>query len=321
MMDLEEVRRRWIEEKPQYDSFVEEIKVLLKREAARSGISCEIEGRAKGISNFLKKQMLKKYESPLDQMADKAGVRITVTYGDLLDLVDDLILKHFEILKKDDKSSSLPYDKLGYTGVHYDVVLRRESSTGTLATYAGMLCEIQVRTRAQALWATVSHELCYKPLQTPPARILRRVYRLSSLIEIFDEQIELAREAIRNLPDFREAIMLEELEKHYLRFTVRSFNRELSLTTIGELMNLYTAEELAAFSMLMGNFVDGNQAKLEQIFSDYAEDDRNPFMSQPESLLVFERIEKDPFRLRAKWNSVLPPQFLDSFGAIWGAAV
>lgn len=40
--------------------------------------------------------------------------------------------------------------------------------------------------------------------------------------------------------------------------------------------------------------------------------------SQPETLLVFERLETNPFTLKDRWQSVLPLELLESTAAVWG---
>jgi len=72
---------------------------------------------------------------------------------------------------------------------------------------------------------------------------------------------------------------------------------------------------------LLDDFVEHNREKLEEIFRDYAEDERcNPLLFQPETLLVFERLDKDPFRLKEVWARALPLELLESLAAIWGTA-
>ena len=68
-------------------------------------------------------------------------------------------------------------------------------------------------------------------------------------------------------------------------------------------------------------FVDRNEGKLERIYHDYADDDRNPLLFQPESLIVFERLEADQFRLKEVWASVLPLELLQSLATIWGSPI
>ena len=50
-------------------------------------------------------------------------------------------------------------------------------------------------------------------------------------------------------------------------------------------------------------------------------DDRNPLISQPESLLVFERIEHDRFRLAERWAQALPTGMLTQMADMWGKPV
>jgi hypothetical protein len=116
--------------------------------------------------------------------------------------------------------------------------------------------------------------------------------------------------------------MLNQVERNFLRFTAKTFDRELSLDIIPRLLPLFSAEELEGFGSLLDDFVKHNREKLEEIFRDYAQDERcNPLLFQPETLLVFERLDKDPFRLKELWARALPAELLESLAAIWGTAL
>ena len=72
---------------------------------------------------------------------------------------------------------------------------------------------------------------------------------------------------------------------------------------------------------LLDPFIAANRTKLARIYADYLTDDRNPLISQPESLLVFERIEHDRFRLAEWWGQVLPSRMLTQMADMWGKPV
>ncbi|MGD9116488.1 MAG: RelA/SpoT domain-containing protein [Dehalococcoidia bacterium] len=319
-MELEALRERWIAERGLYKDFSEYVKSILEAETRRRGIACIVSARAKEVASLLKKALRKRYTNPYDEIFDKAGVRVVLTYYDQLDNVEKIIRGLFNVLKYENKIVGLDYDQLGYLGIHFRVTLQNKESHAE--RFHGLICEIQLHTRAQNLWADVSHELMYKPLQTPPVEIKRAIYRLMSLVEIFDQEIAQARSTILELPGFQEAGILDQVEKNFLQFTVRTFDRKLSLAIIPKLLPLFSVEELEGFGSLLDDFVEHNQGKLEDIFRDYAQDERcNPLLFQPETLLVFERLDKDPFRLKHLWADALPVELLESLAIIWGKAI
>lgn len=72
---------------------------------------------------------------------------------------------------------------------------------------------------------------------------------------------------------------------------------------------------------MLDAFIAVNREKLVRIYRDYADDDRNPMLMQPESLLVFERLEHDRFRLVDQWLKVLPMTWIEQLADIWGKPV
>lgn len=139
-----------------------------------------------------------------------------------------------------------------------------------------------------------------------------------ALIELFDEVVEQVRTTLRGAPGFEEAALLEAVEGHFFAFTGREFDRELSLLALGTLKETLAPAERERIAALLGDFVEARRAKLADIYAQYAEDDRNPLLFRPETILVFERLEHDPYVLREHWVTALPEEYLDSLGTIWG---
>ena len=181
-----------------------------------------------------------------------------------------------------------------------------------------MSCEIKLHTKAQNLWSTVSHKLLYKPSEPPPIEIQRNIYHLSALTGIFDNVVKNVRKDI--FAGSLEARILSILEKNYYRFRAsQSFNRELSIENIRGLQTLLTKEEQLNFEEILNEFIIKNEEKLAEKFEDYSEDDRLGLLfSQPESLFILERLEKDKFALRDTWQNILPLKMLQDLAGAWG---
>ncbi|MDA8358314.1 MAG: RelA/SpoT domain-containing protein [Actinomycetota bacterium] len=317
--DLEVLRQRYLAERPAYAALADDVAVRLRAATRQRGLICEVEGRAKDVASFLKKALRKEYASPWDDIRDKAAARVVTIYESQVEEVEDLVRELFVVHHYEDKRHSLAPDTLSYLGVHFEVSLppRVAGTTGA----EGRLCEIQVHTRAQNLWATVSHELLYKPAQAPPGEVTRSIYRLMALLELFDGEVGRGRQQIQDHPGYEEARMLDTLERQFYALAGRHADIELSRRVVSALADALSSEEAAAYEATLSSFVDRNREKLTDIFAEYAEDDRNPLLSQPECLLVFERLSVDPFRLAHIWDECLPPPLLRSLSAVWGAPI
>jgi len=322
--DQQAVRHQYVAQRPSYIRLAEHVCGLLEAETRARGIQCSLQARAKEVDSFLKKALRpsKQYDSPLDQITDKAGVRAIAIYPLDVALIWDAISKLFVIDNVDDKSEELAFDQLGYRGIHFEVRLRSGTSSDEDAGLEGLVCEIQLHTAAEHVWADISHRLLYKVPSEPSPAIQRLVYRLVALVELFDKEVTEAREAVLGQSGYREAMILEILEGQYYRLTGRSYDRELSREIANVLRPLLDSAEIDGFDSLMRSFVEKNEDKLQHIFHDYESDERvDLLLFQPESLLVFERLEKDEFRLRAAWEKTLAPTLLESLASVWGRAL
>ncbi len=325
MTDLEAVREKFIAERPIYAGLAKFVEDLVHTEAYQVGIACFCDSRAKEVHSFVKKVVLKtiiqsKNTSPYEQTPDKAGARIVVTYESDVAIIEEIINRLFDVQKHEKKQ--LGHAELGYLGSHFEVRIPDSRLQPEQQSFQGKICEIQIHTHAQSLWAKVSHELLYKPAQAPPEQIQRLVYRLVALLEIFDSEILSARQAVLNLPRFQEAGMLEHLEKHFYQLTARTFDKELSLEILGSLVPVLTSAEMNGFNTQIDAFVAQNTSKLTTIFRKYSQDDRcSPLLFQPESLLIFELLEAKPFLLKDIWCKVFPLVLLEELATVWGKQI
>jgi ppGpp synthetase/RelA/SpoT-type nucleotidyltranferase len=320
MTDLESIREQWIEERPQYAALGVHVRQVLEGDLQRHGILAVCSDRAKDVASLLKKTLRK--GRGYDDIHDKAGVRIVVDLPADLALVEHSIRELFTVVHYENKTAALPYDRLAYLGVHFEVSLRETPPDAEAERWRGRLCEIQVHTRAQNCWAEISHHLIYKSDQDPPAEIKRRVYRLMAIVELFDENMQMAKDMLLALPGFGEGRLLADLERWFYRLTARSFDRDLSVEILSVLKQAYPEAEAAGFTHLLDEFATTNLEKLQAIYAAYRDDDRcSPLLFQPEALIVFERLDRDEFRLKEAWRSRLPEGLLRELAAVWGRSI
>ena len=317
--DLEALRTRWLAERPKYDALCAEVTSVLQAATQGRGINCDICSRTKEVDSLLKKVLTKNYLDPYNDIRDKAGVRIICTYRDSVTQLAEMFSELFEVLNREDKAAELQFDELGYPGIHFDIKLQMKC-LGRNNELAGLICEIQLLTRAQSLWADISHELAYKPAQSPPYEVKRAIYLQSALVEIFDSQMTEARKVMIDLPGGREMRVLDELDRHFFRFTAAKYNRELSLMILDGLLAMFSEEDIDGFAHMVDSFVECNWDLLDQIFAQYANDDRrSPLLFQPESILIFLCMERNIFELKHTWGQFMPLDLLEGLAEVWGA--
>lgn len=314
--DLDELRQRFLDNRPLLERLRDEVRDRLDDELRVRGLlAVALDARVKDVSSFVKKVLRKGYNDPWEEIRDKVGVRLTATYAesiaDLESMVSDLLVVHHSESKRTD----LEPNRLDYLGSHFEASLRPDTTSKELE---GLVFEVQIHSAAEGLWAGISHELLYKAADTPPPTISRSLYRLLALVELFDLEVSRARSAIMDQPGFPEAVVLRELERHFFALTAHPSDAKLSRFVIAALRPLLSEDELADYSTVLDHFVAANEAKLRSLYEDYLQDDRNPLMSQPESLLVFERLENNFQQVPTVWAEQLPEDLLRSFSAIWG---
>src|SRR5215469_18169832 len=160
----------------------------------------QIESRTKTVDSFIEKISRKraKYKDPLTEITDLIGVRIITYYLEDVIQVGEILKKEFQIdaTNSVDKSAGLDPDRFGYTSVQYVVSLSPDRrKLVEWRPYARFRAEIQVRTALQHAWSAVNHKLDYKSPTEVPKELRRRLFRLSALFELADEQFSELRDA------------------------------------------------------------------------------------------------------------------------------
>ena len=315
--DIKGLKERFTQERSEYQKFANYLKKILITTTRKRKVICSIDARAKEVDSFVKKAIIK--NSSYEEIKDKAGVRIIVTYEEDLSPLIKIVRTLFDVIDSEKKLDSLKSNELGYNAIHFEVKLKQSYIESLSGQYRDMICEIQLHTQAQNLWSTVSHKLLYKGSTPLPIEIKRNIYHLSALTGIFDNAVKNVKKDI--FSNSSEAKILSILEKNYYRFSgYQSFNRDLSREIIQELQELLTKEEKLNFENIINDFVVQDEDKLEEFFDYYLEDDSySLLLSQPEILLILERLENNKFALRDKWiEKILPFKMLQDIAIAWG---
>jgi len=188
------------------------------------------------------------------------------------------------------------------------------------ADLADLKAEVQIHTKAQSAWAVVSHDLLYKTPLEIPSDLKRTIVRLVALVELFDNEVARFQQQLRDHSDFTEMQVLEPLDDLLIEFTERRPDRALSGIVVPPLVRLHGVSPEEVIDTVVRPFVEQHREQLNEIYQQYADDFRaTPLLYQPEALLVFASLERDPYQLREAWPSdLLPVDLLDDMAAIWG---
>ena len=314
---IEDLRSRFLVEREQYENLADLVAERIESLMLTNGVRCDIHSRVKEVSSFLKKVLKGSYSDPYNDIKDKAGVRVVAHYPWDIERIERLVQEAFIVCHSEDKRAEVSFQTLDYRGTHYEV----KYDGGPLESQ-DLLCEIQVLTKAESLWADTAHYLSYKPAQPPSQSVQRAIYRLIALVEIFDSEVERAYDVLCSDEGYEEARLLHALEQHYLKLTAKQGNPELSLEILSLLTNVVHSNVLEQFESSIEDFVSSNRDKLAELYERYQGDDlANPLIWQPETLLVFLQLDADAFKLRDAWEDEYPVELLISLADAWGTPI
>jgi len=323
LTDIDALRNAYLAERARYEKLASYVCQVLTTKVHAAGVPAQVSGRAKDVPNLLRKAIKKGYSDPLREITDKAGVRVIVNHLHQVETVTALAQDVFQVDEYDNKVAGYEPDQLGYLGVHLLVRPKGDLLDASNQDLSELTCEIQIHTRAQNAWSEVSHPLLYKPTGAGPAStVQRRILRLLSLIEMFDEEVARARGDILAEPDYHPAAMLQSLEREYLLIAPADYDAELSLSILPVIAKSYTEDELEQFDSLISDFAQSQREALRSLLNAHAGDaSADPLLFQPEMLAVFERLSTVPNALRDSWDRELDPKLLTTLSETLGRPV
>ncbi|MFZ3470985.1 hypothetical protein ACODT3_21700 [Streptomyces sp. 4.24] len=323
----DEAIARYQRERPRIETAAKLTAAHLRRRAARERINCEVSCRAKEVTSFIAKAQHKQYEDPWNQITDKAGIRIIVQHSGLLDPVVALIKESLTLVgdPEDDRDALGGEDRLQYPRLHVQVIAYGDQAGDDGKPYE---CEIQVRTEATDLWARMSHKLMYKPAAAAvPSDVRRSLYRLIALIELYDLEVRRGVEALAQYPDVaRSNQLLDEAEHIFRTFTDHAPRRDLSEEVVDVLVQTIT--DHSGYPERLARFAEERKSDLMRAYSDYGpssehflQHGRYVLASQPESLIIFERLSSAKLLLQGFWIDELPESMLNDMADAWGVSL
>ncbi|AQQ05680.1 hypothetical protein B0E33_20660 [Roseibium algicola] len=177
-----------------YEQFTRRNEALLREVLAEGEDFYAIEARTKDLASFETKvdqpEKEQKYKD-FTEITDLSGLRIICYLEEDVDRVCARLAELYEIdiQHSVNKNDQLDPNQFGYRSRHF--VVRFTEERGSLmenAKFNGLKAEIQVRTILQHAWAAIDWKLRYKNPADVPQQLRRRVFRVSALLELVDDE-------------------------------------------------------------------------------------------------------------------------------------
>jgi len=125
----------------------------------------------------------------------------------------------------------------------------------------GLKVEVQVRTILMHAWAGIEHKLAYKKTEHVPNQFKRKLYQLSALFEVADDQFE----SLRNEKDkYKDQIISEEAKKTG-RFEI---DRNMNLDSLQAFLDFYFPDRIKSLrgtSGLLDEIIEFNVSFAELV--------------------------------------------------------
>ncbi len=312
MNEVEEARRRWITERPQYECFGKLLRERLQGAVRRIGIPAEVTSRAKEVDSLVKKLLLKAGHT-YDSLPDKVGLRVVYKFRSDCQRIIAAVSENFDHDPPDDKAKDRGTSDVGYLSIHLDNARLRAGDT-SISEYPAdkFFAEIQVRTLAQHLWSEMSHDDIYKNARTAealPDELRRRVHLMAGQVEVADREFDRINSELQH---DEASMLLKALERNYYTLTSRRGNPELSLYVINLLIPSFHGSPVAEIISHIDNTFRAHKSTLEQVYQDPDRvSDPSAFFFQPEAILIYDRLLDDRSETLRVWNVTFPPSELE----------
>lgn len=313
--NIEDIIQLWENDKPIYEEIGKYVKLILTEKLYDTGIHAEISYRTKEIVSLLKKIKSKSTEKPYaySDLTDKLGVRIICNYKDDLQIVDLIIRELLDVQKFEDKAEVLADNAFSYTSFHYDVKAKDNAPN----ELKNRIFELQLRTINQHAWACTAHELSYKQDIKLPKELVRKVFRLSALYEIADDELSLLNNFVVSHEEFKIHKLLKKTEVVYYQTAREQYSKAQSVYFINKIIenNLFDINELSTFD----SFLESNKEKFKEIFNEYKNNlPIRYIILQPETIIIWYLLGNKEYKLKEFWQDNFDIEDLNTIENCWG---
>src|SRR3989304_1393280 len=208
---VQEIVERWAKDEIKYSNLGVIVFEFIEEAIFSLELYPTIYKRVKKLISLIKTAIKK--EKDYDNINDKLGLRIVVHFKSELEIIKSFIEKNFIVIHYERKSDKIKYYQLGYLSDHFEVKINSSvTHFEPYSEYSETVFEIQVRTLCQHAWADIEHALIYKQDIDLDDAYKRRIFRLTSLLEICDDEFDSINNKITELPEYKIFYLLKTLE-------------------------------------------------------------------------------------------------------------
>lgn len=191
----DELCRTYDERREVQTAFTSSMAVLCKTILQADGIEiAALESRTKTTESFRDKicrpEKIGKYKN-LDDVTDLSGVRLILFLKADCDRAVKLLSDSFlmDVENSSNKADFIDPDRFGYLSSHLILSYNKDrSKLIEFAPFKDLKAEIQIRTVLQHAWSAIDWRLRYKSEVEVPKPLRRKLYRISALLEIADDE-------------------------------------------------------------------------------------------------------------------------------------
>jgi ppGpp synthetase/RelA/SpoT-type nucleotidyltranferase len=191
--DSIELRKEYERKIEDYERLMQIVSVILDAAIEKRKIKIHsMKYRVKDYPSFLEKVERKKYKEPLGQCTDLAGCRILCLFLSQVEDIKKIIEEEFDVIEVTDKKSTKKFDQFGYLSLHMLVKIpKNRLKFIECEGLENLVCEIQIRTILQEVWAEIEHYLNYKTTKEEKNEVLlRKIFSLAGMFEVADSTFE-----------------------------------------------------------------------------------------------------------------------------------
>jgi len=316
---IKQIVESWETDEAIYKELEDLIAKFIESEIYSLEVYPSIFHRVKPLVSIIKTS-LKKNKEYLN-INDKLGFRIVVHFKSELDKINTFIKSSFRVKHYERKADKLKFDRLGYLSDHFEVTIDKNNSYfKSHECFTEIIFEIQVRTLCQHAWADVEHALIYKQDMSLDENQKRRIFRLTSLFEICDDEFDSLNSFLISLPEYRIFSLLKTLEGKFFKYAKRDYDKEFSLYILTILKDVFVSDkEIIETIHELDNFFKVNHDRIVNIF--YERENQlniNPFLSQPEIFLIWFLIDERQYDLIRIWKDSFDIEDLYDISIWWG---
>jgi putative GTP pyrophosphokinase len=324
----------WEKEYVNYRLLCEHIEKILKEQIKNQGIIVKIDFRVKDPINLAQKLIKEKLdnqkkgintslENLYSSLSDKAGLRIICRYNDEIIPITEIIKAQFDIINEDNKIVHLDYNQMGYKSYHLDIKLKNNDvANNQYQKLEGLRAEVQVRTLCENVWAEIDHDIGYKPTSDVQYDIRRQIHCLGGLFEVADDSLSRINKSVVESTIITEEYLLRKLEPIFVKYFKMEYDRDFSLRSLEALKPILNTSSPKEFEQSFTMFVTKNEDLIRFFANHYSfEKIPNPYISQPEILLIFYLLKIDKHSLIEKWQEEFFIEDLEKIGVLWGIPI